>query len=237
MKEEGVVGVQWETRSQRWNPPQWLTWRRNIWSFSSQKPEQMMVQRRSGLCVSLFCCNGHENGDICCLRIRWQTTYSVVKVRGRGRRLAQLVAWVSHVPRLCSDMQQRDLGRESNPGPFAACHSPSLNTVSCHSCQAIQSIKPERLKKSARIQIMIIDSSFSQFISPSPPLLNKLSKFIYMRDKRSGRHLLLGESLSLRLVSKPRIIAALVMSCPRLFMLTSTRQRLQTLYWLHCMGR
>ena len=76
---------------------------------------------------------------------------------------------------------------------------------------------------------MIIDSSFSQFISPSPPLLNKLSKFIYMRDKRSGRHLPLGESLSLRLVSKTRF-AALVMSCPRLFMLTSTRQRLQTLY-------
>lgn len=72
-------------------------------------------------------------------------------------------------------------------------------------------------------------------ISPSPPLQNKLSKLIYMHDKRSGTHLPLGESLSLRPVSKSRF-AALVMSCRRLLMLTSTQQRLKTLCWLHCMS-
>ena len=53
------------------------------------------------------------------------------KCRRSGRRIAQSVARATHVPRLCSGP-----GFDSRPGPFAACHSPSLTLfpVTLFSC-------------------------------------------------------------------------------------------------------
>ena len=52
------------------------------------------------------------------------------KMAAAGRRLAQLVEWVSHVQRLCPHCSGQ--GLSPGLGHFAVCHSPSLShPVSC----------------------------------------------------------------------------------------------------------
>ena len=72
------------------------------------------------------------------------------KIGNRGRCLARLVVRATHVLRLCS-------GPEFNirdpPGPFAACHSPSLIVfpVTLFSCPVNKARKGQKKKKNGKL--------------------------------------------------------------------------------------